>query len=153
MKSRQLTNNHRDHILSNVVQAVFADETAALKEEEHKLGMELYNHVYSRKELELVAQLPASWFCTRKSLTVKVGEATMQFRTEKCLPVKSEHERSWHTMFYFEATDKFGERLSRFDDKRSNAKSAKKVFENEVKALLHSVRTTKQLLEAWPECA
>jgi hypothetical protein len=152
MKSRTLNNNHRDTICGSIVSDTFKADDKKIKEAEGDLAMECYNALYTQAERDTLKRLGKGWFDSRSGLQVRFGAKmeSVAFQQHGVRRVKDVHS-GYGTQLSLDATDPLADKLTKFFEEKSDHGYATCEFRGKVMAQLNSVRTTKQLLAAWPE--
>jgi hypothetical protein len=146
MASVRLTDTSRSEILKRALQHAFGKRQKALGEEEHKLALKVYEHVYPKKHRELMAQLPRNYFSWRGNVYCYAGGEGHSLTFEQPKPFGDSVERA-----SFGHDEALGQAVVAFARKKESLKREIDQRREEVRAVLSSVTTLARLLEVWPE--
>lgn len=153
-----LTNDIRRAITDKIILHRFDADVKAAEAKIHRASLVVYNAVYSKKERDLMGQLPASFFQHSHTLKIKFPPADHHFGwrelsvvTAQALPVSKGHAHGWvvEGMEDHPAV----RTLSAAYHEQSKLNQDMQAAKLEIAAVVSSVNTRKRLLEVWPESA
>jgi len=125
----------------------------ASHEQLKKVGDQLYNHIYPKKDRDLMDSLPHNWMPEFDLLKVCIGGkiTVIPMTKNRRFPYQNDRYNSV-VRASFQAREAIAEKVSRAQCQYKDACGAVKDLRHRVKAVIEYSRTTKQLVEAWPEC-
>jgi len=125
----------------------------ASHEQLKKVGDQLYNHIYPKKDRDLMDSLPHNWMPEFDLLKVCIGGkiTVIPMTKNRRFPYQNDRYNSV-VRASFQAREAITEKVSRAQCQYKDACDAVKDLRHRVKAVIEYSRTTKQLVEAWPEC-
>ncbi len=151
MASTKLTITTRDQIERAVLYQCFKGREEALEAREHEIGDAAYNEIFGAKDRERMLSLPRGWLPECGSFRVQISGRTVSLPL--ATPRRFPDNKSHGVLAVFEANHKVSRRWQTFENAKTDLKDGRKKLRSEVRAVLYSVNTTKQLLEVWPEIA
>ena len=146
----KLSQSIRDKIIKAAVKGACEKEAERLRKQEHKLGMKLYAKLYPAAEREAAAQLPAGWVHLDGCLRIAVGGMDMTFTVDEKVPVKTDNNGYCRRLGIVVDEKLQQEALDLHSAKEAIKQRGKELHAN-LRAVLESVNTYKQLSEIWPE--
>lgn len=151
MKSRMLSKQLKAEIVANAITSLFGKQEAELGKERLALGDALYHLVYSAKEIAYMTNAPKeSAFVKCSSVKASFGEERSQYYLMSVeRPFFYAHQNNWKGI-EFSAGSPAADLIGVFDQKQRDFDAQKKALRVSLNAVLNSVATTKQLVEAWP---
>lgn len=157
----RLTNQLRDKIVQDVVDAVTGKEKADLIKRENALAIQLYNDLYPKKIRDLMAGLPDGFMPEDKCLRFNLGGMNIQIKAKEKVRVpwnplpdgrESDYRNSCQRLGNIANDELQAKYLTLHADKEKHTERTNKVG-SETKALLYSLHTYGQLVKTWPEGA
>jgi hypothetical protein len=160
----RLTNSERDQIVSNALKGpttAYGKRTEALEQREVTLAERAYDHIFSKVERAWAVSAPkrdkhgtgaGPWLRTDKCLRFNVGGYHVQFNHPTGFPVPSANSYC-HQLGVIASDTDLGQEIIKHIQKKERAREELDNTSRELRALLGSITTTKQLVEAWPEGA
>lgn len=152
MKSKQLTNMVKDTIVERILTKVFDERLKELKKQKIALADACYAFRYTKKELGMIQELQSQTnnraFSNNEVVYMHFGGRHASLRMSESRPFLYKDLESKTKLA---ADHKLTLQWDDLKRKEADINSEKKKLTQEVRALLNSVNTTKQLLEAWPE--
>lgn len=144
----RLTQNIRERICRRAITAAFKDREAALKEQEHTLGMECYQAVIPESERKAAAAMPEGWLQMDACLRFNANgwDARLCVTSPVPVPNNKGYCRSLGSL-----TGDLAERVQAHLQEEKGLKEARIKAEMELSGFLEQFKTYKQLREAWPE--
>ena len=150
MKSIRLNRDHKEGILSAMMNDTFKDRTEEFNKRKVKLADAVYKDQFTKSELETLSNIPDGWLTKEEYLSVRfAGERYgCSLKMSKAMPIprwlqirslKYEVGHKLHTEH-----EKLTQDQARYADEKQTAKI-------KLAAMLDSFTTTKKLLASWPE--
>ncbi len=161
--SVKLTNYNRDVFVSVCVKKAFDVKRTELQKEETQLAETCYKFLYNDKDRDLLYSLPTGWLPTRNSIRARYYTSSSSRGTDVSLAFKNEKGESYSKLFgkqddynYTQISDvhidtPLGQLLFNFAKKKETLETEVITFKRRIIDIIHSVNTTKQLIEVWPE--
>lgn len=150
----KLNDRHRRQILTNLLNARFAQQEAALQQELDALGEKIYDVAFDTLEQVKMASLPHHYLPTVKYIKARLGNTDHEFTllTPRRVPFVNLHH-SDHAGHVIVLPD--GHPLAKvFLDNRNiyqRIQDEKQELKKEIYAVLLSVTTSNKLVATWPE--
>ena len=152
MKSNRLTNYIKDTIIERVFTKVFGKRIEMLKKQKEIFADTCYEFRYDKKELNIMNELQV---LTNNNAFAKSNTISLHFGGRYSNMKMSQYRPFFNNDFESKTKLTINHKLSiqwqKLQDEESDINSEKKKLGQEIRSLLNSVNTTKQLLEVWPE--
>jgi len=154
IKSRQLSQEIRDHIEHDLIQDSFGDELADLKEKSFDLAIKAYNKIYCDKLQVAMSQVREGWLPRGKSFSVQFGTSSQGFqrltlKEEVMFPYKDYAKNQ--ALIVFDDDDEITREFWKLEKIEQYLKDKKRETRKAIKQVTYSCNTTRQLKEKWPE--
>lgn len=144
-----LNNDHRTVISKALIEHRFNKAEAELREREQDLAHKLYFEAYSEEERKQMSALPKGFLPTSDRIHVRIaGEHTqLELPCDWPRPYDSLHR----CQLVLDADNPLATEWLKLRGDKQDLTQQIKEARARIEGVLRSVRTTKQLLEAWPE--
>jgi len=152
MKSQKLTNSMKDTIVERILAKVFGERLEELKKQKMALADACYAFRYTKKELGMIQELQLQTnnraFSNKEAIYMYFGgrHASLAMSVPRLFLYKDMESKT-----KLAADHKLTVQWDAQQNREYDLLAEKNKLAKEVRALLNSVNTTKQLLEAWPE--
>lgn len=157
----RLTNQLREQIISDIVDALTTKEETTLKKRESALGIQCYNHLFTKRQRDIMNELPRGWLPEDTCLQFNVGGMAVSLTTDKPVRVPFRQDVSVDETVgtYRSGCKRLGniadeELKQKFLGLHSDQEALKvkvRKMRTDTKAMLDSVQTYAQLEKNWPE--
>ena len=154
----KLTNHHRDAIANAAAAYAFDPKAAALSKTEDMLAHEAYELLFPLSQRVAVKALPKFWFNHVNSLIFNVNGAkiTLKFLGDAVpAPAVSKlgsgNPANGYSPVGAVPAGDLAERIMKHVDARDSLAKERKAARTDLRAMLGTITTDKQLREAWPE--
>lgn len=154
----KLTNHHRDAIANAAAAYAFDPKAAALSKTEDMLAREAYELLFPLSQRVAVKALPKFWFNHVNSLIFNVNGAkiTLKFLGDAVpAPAVSKlgsgNPANGYSPVGAVPAGDLAERIMKHVDARDSLAKERKAARTDLRAMLGTITTDKQLREAWPE--
>ena len=156
MKSVRLSNAMRDEIIANMSKQweVQNPSPCNISEEKEKVALKIWEDAYGHIPFK---DIPDEFLKTSHEVKIQVGAKVflkvMSFNTDKPLPCPYPGTNSYRTPICksYDPKPAFLENLKMLEEKYQKWDSDKRAFVEEIRAIVYSVNSTKQLSDLWPE--
>jgi hypothetical protein len=145
----RLTKEMRESIAIRASNTSFLAEYEAIKKEEHKIGMALYEEAFDKKVRGQAARMPKHWMRQDGCLRFNCGGYDLTFTVKEAVPVPS----STHCARLANITGELAVTAQKHAEKIQDLKKRNKDAQRALLAMLHGIGSIKQLKNAWPEGA
>jgi len=147
----KLSNATRDTLINTIIDGKFK----ALKEKnavkKKILCGRMYNKLYSKKERELMAQLPKSYFKYKTCLRIQFRGKTKELHLDTRLPFGNCHISNYNPYITIEPKTSIGDAYEILETDIRKLKEEEGELITKARQVIYAANTDKQLLEAWPE--
>lgn len=151
LKSRPITYEITDKIVSQIVNGFLVEKDEQLKKDSFDFAERVYKDVY-KSELKKISDLPDGYLPERGSICVQFSEGSdgfvrLLFQGQKRILDK----HTSNAAKLYENDDELTIEFFNLQMRSSNLKQDRKTMTTQLKAVVNSHNTTKQLKDAWPE--
>ena len=127
----------------------FAEKTKIkLAKEEEKLALQCYNHIYSKKERDIIATVPDGWLRKCKCLKFNIAGWTVTLTAKEEMPTKQQDYCK--PLGVVEAGD-LADKVQAHATAKKKADEDLSAFYHKILSMLLGVSTWKKLQETWKE--
>lgn len=152
MASVRLTDHIRELICKDIIDHSFGAQGKKIYADRMALANMVYERKYDTATRSKMNALPQGWLDTDIYVGVQFGEGRFNYcRLPMSKAQRFPHEDCGKTLLRLEATDDLAVEHERISQVEAAWKSETAQRGAEVKAILNSVSTMKQLLDTWPE--
>jgi hypothetical protein len=152
--SRRIGIPEAEDLSREILRAELTKRTEALKKEEYSIADAVFMHVVGKKNLEIMASLPETFFEKRSDVNV-ISRSGRRYspRYSEARSVPDVLNR-WHNNgSALNLSDKIKDRLDCFLELSVKLAEDRAALLDKTKATILGIRTTSALREAWPEAA
>lgn len=121
-----------------------------LLKEEEKLAIQCYNHVYSKKERDIVANVPDGWLRKCKCLKFNVNGWTVTLTAREDVAVRYNEYHNCKPLGVVEAGD-LADKVQAHATAKKKADEDLSAFYHKILSMLLGISTWKKLQEIWSE--
>lgn len=121
-----------------------------LLKEEEKLAIQCYNHVYTKKERDIVATVPDGWIRKCKCLKFDVNGWTVTLTAREDVPTKHIDWHSCKPLGVIEAGD-LADKVQAHSIAKKKADEDLSAFYHKILSMLLSITSWKKLEDTWSE--
>lgn len=143
----KLTNDLREKICKNAVNATYKPKADKLKEQEAKLAVEAYNHIFPKKIRDIIATVPENWIRSCDCLRFNAGGWQVQLCAGKKMPTPASN----HCDLLGSLTGEIAEKIQAFSQEKKKLDEEWRSALSKMAGFLQQFTTFKKLEEAWPE--
>lgn len=149
--STRLTKTMREAIERKLIRDKFEKPFIENRKAFHVLADKIYRDVYGN-DVSKMNRLPDGWLPTSGSILVRI--AGQMERPELDKPRRLPYEHSRHQVVkQYSAGEEIAREFRALKDAKNDLEQARDNTSAEIRAVLNSVNTLAQLVEAWPEIA
>lgn len=150
MAATRLTKGLRDSILYALNKRAFKKEFEELEKIEHQLADDVYNKLYTKKQIKLMQELGNDFFIRRNEICARfhfdLGELYLDdYRTF------GEAHKSYYAAVVFDCDDPITLRYQKFKADEEELEMKRQQKYREAETIVNSCKTVKKLVELWPE--
>ncbi|RLI66894.1 MAG: hypothetical protein DRO67_00585 [Candidatus Asgardarchaeum californiense] len=150
MKSKRINNGMRAELCCHIEYLAFNDKDTELKEEFIQFADECYNYRYNGEQQKYMN-------CVYYDKMFEVRETIVCWFSGSAAYMHMSDKRPFWFSDYdslrkFDSDHYLTKKWLTLKEKEYKINSDKRELRSEINKVLHSVNTTKQLLEVWPEC-
>lgn len=153
MSTVKLTVAIREAIQRDIIAHRFQEEKNLLKKEERDFAKEVYNDIFSAKEIALMASLPQGWLPTNNCVSVRFTShkdyCSLYFGEEMLFP----NNKRGNCIKVYDYNDPMTQKAIDLHDRLDKHEKAVSAAKREISAVINSVTTLNKLRETWPEIA
>lgn len=159
MKSKKLTSNHREIIARKILKNKKHEAEKSMKAWQEKWFKKVYDKLYTKSEIEWMSKAPKGFLAESRCFRVKLNSEIVEVQAGKdetgnfeYFPISNDH-CGYGTVAIIEDLMLKQQAKKMLEEYRCalSCKAEVKDIEREVRTLLFSVNTSKQLVDAWPE--
>ena len=148
MESIKLTNRYRDRIRDKLIENHFGDREKALREGYEQLALDIYDDAMG-EDVRRMYDLPDGWLPEVEGVKAEIaGDVTViNFPDGVTKRMKNDKTSRWGGCEVIAKISARSAMAKRYDALQTE----KAQLRAEISGVLHSVTTTKRLVEEWPE--
>lgn len=163
-----LSKETRDKLKSRILDGKFDAEDAKLHKRWAALAEECYERQYPKKTRDLMETIPSDWLTTATYFKFQFSDLSgdvLELHFDGRFPgdyygcnnragdmrKKFPYNDAFAIRTKLDATDRLTQKFYQLRDDTEDFKTRRKEMTNRVRGVLESFRTTKQLVETWPE--
>lgn len=143
----RLTNEMRDAICTRALTKAFKKQEEDHKDQEHRIGLELYAASFDKKVLGQAKRMPEKWIRQDACLRFNCAGYDLTFSLKKPVPVPY----STHCARLGNISGALAEKAQKHAQQWQDIRKKQQETRQALRAVLFGVSTLKQLKEAWPE--
>jgi hypothetical protein len=145
----KLTKEIRLKIQNRLIEHAFSEQVKEWHKQEAELGDKIYRDLYPEGLRRKIAALPEGIVATTNYLQVAFGGQVDRVGLSKDRRIGANHIRG--TVLNYSTSHEFSKTHLDLEAAAESLRNRKDRARSEIRAVLASVRTLKQLLEVWPE--
>lgn len=150
MSATRLTKGLRDSILYALNKRAFKKEFDELEKIENQLADDVYNKLYTKKQLKLMSELGNDFFSRYRNICAKFHFDLGKLRLDDYRPF-GEAYKPYFAAVVFDCDDPITLRYQKFKADKEALETKRQQKYREAEALVNSCTTVKKLVELWPE--
>jgi len=151
MKSVRLTKEMRLKILSRLLGHAFGKRESELQADDEAFGLAVYEDVYEPLVRRRMRSLPDGFMMKRGHLKAAFGGQQDQVAWKGLLPTASAHE--YDRAKSYPADHPLSLKHDELEKRRGRLRAEKDGVRSQIRGVLESVTTLRQLAEVWPEAS
>lgn len=152
MSATRLTKALREKILHALDKRAFKKKFEKLKKTEHQLANDVYNKLYTKKQIELMQELGNDFFIMRSDICARFHFDLGKLDLDAYRSFGEAH-KAYYASVVFDCDDPITLRYQKFKKDKDELESKRQQKFNEAEAIVYGCTTVKKLVELWPEIA
>jgi len=151
MKSVRLTQDMRQKILCRLLEHAFGDRQKELRTDDEAFGLAVYEDVYDVLTRRRMKAFPEGFLKLKIHLKVAFGGQQDQVCWKGLRPTSAAHEYDRAKSYL--ADHPLSKRRDELEQRRSRLREEQNKSRSQIKSVLDSCSTIRQLVEIWPEAS
>ena len=151
MKSVRLTLDMRQKILNRLLEHAFGVRLKELREDDESFGLAVYEDVYDVLTRRRMKAFPEGFFKLQCHIQVSFGGQQYRVCWKGLRPTAAAHE--YDRAKSYVAGDPLSQRRDELEKRRSRLREEQDRSRSQIKSVLASCSTIRQLVEIWPEAS
>ena len=152
MASTKLTNLMRDGIHRALMNRVFVERRAEMRNRENALALAVYNHAYDKETQEKMAALPTNFFPQYSTIAAEFNQRFHSLELPDQKPVSYDYNTHYRRcVTQFDGDHHLTHEYQQWKKASDQLDEDIRKLEAETRAILVSCGTVKRLCEIWPE--